>query len=174
MDFGPVRLSRGILGSRGTGSTNFRDFSLIPDPFRSIFDVFGTFLDPPLTCFCSQKTPPASPAPNVDRNPALPRPCPGPARAWPGPARAGPGPARGLPGGPGAWPGPVWWPHRPLCGGPTGPCVATTQSLCGIHTEPMCGHGPGPGPGTGGSKSLWPLLATHTHTRKIAIPRCGG
>ena len=79
--------------------------------------------------------------------------------------------------GPGLWCGPTG-----LCGGPTGPvwwprspCVGSTQSLCGIHTVPMCG----PGPVRFGTvrhgrfeKSAAP--PRRTHTCKIAIPRCGG
>ena len=70
--------------------------------------------------------------------------------------------------------------HKILLWHSNSPCVAATQPLCGFHTEATCTgrHGTARhGHGTGGARKVWrhcrPRL-THSHTPKIATPRCGG
>ena len=70
-----------------------------------------------------------------------------------------------------------WARKQLLVRGDTTPCVDSTQSLCGLHTETGAGGaGAGRG-GAGGSRKVWRhgilLPPTHTHTPKIANPRCG-
>ena len=70
-----------------------------------------------------------------------------------------------------------WARKQLLVRGDTTPCVDSTQSLCGLHTQTGAGGaGAGRG-GAGGSRKVWRhgilLPPTHTHTPKIANPRCG-
>ena len=61
------------------------------------------------------------------------------------------------------------WRHDPF------PCVDSTQSLCGLHTDTVRAGGRRRGRFAESleARDLTPTCPAHTHTPKIANPRCG-